>query len=299
MLAAKGVTLNDVASSLSNSNPNLPTGQINGPNRYSIIKVNGQLDKAYLYNPIIVKYADGAPVRLQDIGFAVDGLQTDTISSLFTNEGKTQSVVTLAIQRQPGANIIKVADAIAAALPEIIPDIPGSVQLIEVYDRAVTVREGVTEVKITLILAFILVMLVIFIYLGKIRDTVIPSLAMPMSIVVTFIAMYFFNYTIDNLSLLAFTLAVGFIVDDAIVVLENIVRYVEEGMTPLQAALKRVKTNWFHHFVYDLIVGCRFHSFAFYAWTYWKNLQRVFCDLSRCDIGFWYHFFDVDSDVMQ
>jgi HAE1 family hydrophobic/amphiphilic exporter-1 len=237
LLSAKGITLAEVANTLAESNPNVPTGQLNSPERYSIIQVNGQLDKAYLYDPIIINYVNGAPVRIQDIGHSVDGVQTDTINGLFTNNNHTQAVVTLAIQRQPGANIIKVSDAIAEELPKIIPGIPASVQLIKVYDRAETVRESIAEVKLTLLIAFLLVMTVIFIYLGKIRDTIIPSVAMPMSIVITFIAMFFLNYTIDNLSLLAFTVAVGFIVDDAIVVLENIVRHVENGEKPIDAAL--------------------------------------------------------------
>lgn len=237
-ISALGITLQDVSDAIAKANVNLPTGQLDGPVRSSTILAKGQLENAAVYDPIIVSFLNGSPVRIQDIGKAIDSTTNDKLRLKYVDKDVSQATVVLAVQRQPGANTIKVADAVAAALPALTRDIPASVQLIKVFDRADSIRESVAEVKFTLTVAFVLVVFVIFIYLGRFIDTIIPSLAMPMSIVATFIVMYFLNYTIDNLSLLALTLAVGFIVDDAIVVLENIARHVEEGESPWRAALE-------------------------------------------------------------
>jgi HAE1 family hydrophobic/amphiphilic exporter-1 len=241
LIASKSITMQDISDAVTNANPNLPTGLLDGDVRSTIVQTNGQLDKAYKYDPVIVSYINNAPVRVRDIGRSVDGLQNDKISLKYVDKEKIQSTVVLAIQRQPGANTIKVADEVAEFLPKVTKDLPASIDLIKVFDRSESIRESIHEVKLTLLLAFILVIVVIFIYLGKITDTIIPSVAMPISIIATFIVMYFCNYTIDNLSLLAFTLAIGFIIDDAIVVLENIVRHVEMGETPWEASLKGSK----------------------------------------------------------
>lgn len=237
LLATYDLSLGDVASSLVNANQNLPTGQFDGKAMAETIYANGQLLTAAAYDPVIVAYRDGAPVRIRDIGQAVDSLQNDRISLRYVDKNTNQPTVVLAVQRQPDANTVKVADAIAKVLPDLLSQLPGSVDMHIVFDRSQSIKESILEVEFTLIVAFLLVVAVIYIYLGTIRDTVIPSLVLPMSIVATFAVMYPLGYTIDNLSLLALTLAVGFIVDDAIVVLENIVRHVEGGESPWIASL--------------------------------------------------------------
>lgn len=238
ILANLGITLKDISNTIVNANPYLPTGQINGPIQSSTIISNRNLNSAERYNPLIVSYREGSPVRIQDLGTAIDSLQNDKYDLRYLDANKSWPTVVLAIQRQPGANTVKVADAINTFLPEFILQLPASVDLRVVFDKSISIRESVEEVEFTLILAFILVVLVIFFYLGNVRDTLIPSLILPMSIIGTFIFMYIFGYTVDNLSLLALILAIGFIIDDAIVVLENIVRLVEEGESPWVAALK-------------------------------------------------------------
>lgn len=237
LLATYNLSLGDIASSLDNANQNLPTGQFDGKAMSETIYANGQLLTAAAYDPIIVAYREGAPVRVRDIGQAVDSLQNDKISLRYVDKDTNQPTVVLAVQRQPDANTVKVADSIAEILPNLLSQLPGSVDMHIVFDRSQSIKESISEVEFTLIIAFLLVVAVIYVYLGTVRDTVIPSLVLPMSIIATFAVMYPLGYTIDNLSLLALTLAIGFIVDDAIVVLENIVRHVEGGESPWDAAL--------------------------------------------------------------
>ena len=237
-LATVGVTLNDVSNAIANANQTLPGGQVDGNTQAWIIQPKGQLDHADQYESLIVAYRNNSPIRIKDLGKAVDSLQNDRISFRYVDKERNQPTVVLAVLRQPGANTVKVATAIKEFLPSLIEQLPASVDLEVVFDRSESIVESIRDVKWTLFIAFVLVILVIFIYLGKIRDTVIPSLVLPMSIVGTFAFMYALNYTIDNLSLLALTLAIGFIIDDAIVVLENIVRRVEEGDTPWHASME-------------------------------------------------------------
>jgi len=236
-LSSLGITLKDVSEALSQGNQNLPTGQLDGGNISSVINTDGQLKTAKEYDPLVVSFRNQSPVRIQDLGVAVDSLQNDRLRLRYVDKEKDQPCVVLAVLRQPGANTVKVSDAIGAFLPQLISELPGSVQLIIVFDRSQSVKDSIADVKLTLFLAFVLVVLVIFLYLGKLQDTLIPSLILPMSIVGTFPFMWLLGYTIDSLSLLAFTLAIGFIIDDAIVVLENIVRRIEGGETPWTAAL--------------------------------------------------------------
>lgn len=241
ILANLGITLEDVSNTIINGNPYLPTGQLIGAVQSSSIVAQGQLETANKYDPLIVAYRNQAPVRIKDLGRAIDSLQNNKFEMRYIDKDRTLPTVVLAVQRQPGSNTIQVADGIHQALPKLMAQLPSSIQMRIVFDRSESIRESIKEVEYTLIIALGFVIFVIFFFLGKWTDTIIPSLILPMSILGTFIFMYFLNYSIDNLSLLALILAVGFIVDDAIVVLENIVRRVEEGENPWYAALEGSK----------------------------------------------------------
>lgn len=241
LLAHLDITLEEIADVLDRNNPHLPSGQMDGPVRSSIIQTKGQLEAADKFENVIVSYRDGSPIRMNDLGQVVDSIQSERVSFRFMDQKRNQPTVVLAVQRQPNANTIRVSDKINSFLPQLQSQLPHALEMIILFDRADSIRDSIFDVKFTLVLAFFLVILVIFFYLGKVRDTIIPSIALPMSIIGTFIAMAYFGYSIDNLSLLAFTLAIGFIVDDAIVVLENIVRRVERGESPWTAALEGSK----------------------------------------------------------
>lgn len=236
-VASLGLTLPDIAGAMDSSNQYQPLGQFDGNQTAYPIYDNGGLLKAKNYTPLAIAYRNGAPVRIEDLGIAIDSLQQDRSIRRYVTKTIKQPSVTLAIQRQPGANAVKVADAIKELLPSLEKQLPGAVQLIVLFDRSESIRESIKDVEFTLILAFIFVVLVIYVYLGKVWDTIIPSIVMPLSIIVTFAVIYYLGFTLDNLSLLALTLAIGFIIDDAIVVLENIARNAEEGNPPLEAAL--------------------------------------------------------------
>lgn len=236
-IASLGITLQDIGNTLAQGNQYLPLGQFDGDHIAYTIYDNGGLFKAEEYGNLIVAYKNGAPVRIRDLGIVVDSLQADRSARRYVDKSIDQPSVTIAVQKQPGANAVKVSDAIHELLPKLQKQLPGALQLFTIFDRSDSIRESVWDVELTLLVALILVVLVIFIYLGNIRDTIIPSLVMPMSVIATFGIIYPLGYTMDNLSLLALTLAVGFIVDDAIVVLENIVRKMEEGESSVQAAL--------------------------------------------------------------
>ena len=236
-LAAYGIGINDVEDALSANNVNQPLGTLFGRHQAFTVEDNGQLQDAAAYRSLIVAYRNGNPVRLQELGRVIDSVQNDKVASWFNN---TRAIV-LAIQRQPGANTVEVVNGIKKLLPTFQAQIPAAVDLQVLYDRSQSIRESVADVQHTLFIAVVLVVLVIFLFLRNLSATVIPSLALPMSIVGTFAAMALLGYSLDNLSLMALTLAVGFVVDDAIVMLENIVRHIEKGDTPMEAALKGSK----------------------------------------------------------
>ncbi|MCE5318382.1 MAG: efflux RND transporter permease subunit [Parachlamydia sp.] len=245
-LANLGLTLDELSVALDRGNQYQPLGQFDGTYTATTIYDNGGLYDASQYRPLIVAYKNGSPIRVGDLGKVVDSTQNDRSQRRYVEKGIDQQEidqpsVTLAIQRQPGANTVKVANAIRELLPVLESQLPGSLQMKVVFDRSVSIQQSFKDVQFTLILAFILVVLVIFVYLGNVRDTVIPSLVMPMSIFATLAAIYPIGYTLDNLSLLALTLAIGFIIDDAIVVLENIVRRVQGGEPPETAAMEGSK----------------------------------------------------------
>ncbi|MBI5407302.1 MAG: efflux RND transporter permease subunit [Nitrospirae bacterium] len=232
-LASRGIGIDEVASAIQQANVNLPTGTLDGTHRMFTIQTEGQLTGASAYSPIIVTYRNGMPVRLNEVGRVIDGVENNKIASWYRD---TRAIV-LAIQRQPGTNTIEVVDAIKALLPTFTAQMPASINLNILYDRSASIRDSVRDVKFTLILTIALVIMVIFLFLRNTSSTIIPSLALPMSIVGTFAVMYLLGFSLDNLSLMALTLSVGFVVDDAIVMLENIVRHTEKGEGILDAAL--------------------------------------------------------------
>ncbi|MGV8042370.1 MAG: efflux RND transporter permease subunit [Thermoanaerobaculaceae bacterium] len=232
-LAAAGIAVDDVARAVRANNSNLPTGVLWGPEKAYTVETNGQLDTAAAYRPIIVAYRQGKPVRLEELGRVWDSVENDKTAAWFVD----QRAIVLAIQRQPGTNTVEVARRVKELLPSFRQQLPASVDLRILFDRSDSIHESVNDVKITLGVTLILVVLVIFLFLRNLGATVIPSLAMPMSIVGTFAAMYLLDFSVDNLSLMALTLSVGFVVDDAIVMLENIVRHMEMGKRRWQAAL--------------------------------------------------------------
>jgi hydrophobic/amphiphilic exporter-1 (mainly G- bacteria), HAE1 family len=232
-LAARGVGINEVQQAIANSNVNIPTGTLYGKDRAFAVQASGQLYDAAAYRPIIVTYRNGSPVRLGELGRVVDGVQTDKVAAWFNDKRG----VILGVQRQPGVNTVEVVDAIKKLLPAFRAEIPAGLNVEVFYDRTNSIRESVHDVQFTLLLALALVVMVIFLFLRNLSATVIPSIALPISLIGTFAVMYLFGYSVDNLSLMALTLSVGFVVDDAIVMLENVTRHMEMGKNPLQATL--------------------------------------------------------------
>ncbi|HVU26178.1 MAG TPA: efflux RND transporter permease subunit [Verrucomicrobiae bacterium] len=236
-LAAYGLGIDQVAQAVQQGNVNQPLGVLYGKHQAFTVQANGQLEDATAFRPMIVAYRNGSPVRLQQLGNVMDSVQNDKVASWYNN---TRAIV-LAVQRQPGANTIAVADSVKKLLPQFRERIPASVKMEVLFDRSQGIRESVSDVESTLFLAICLVVLIIFIFLRNLSATVIPSMALPMSLIGTFAVMALLNYSLDNLSLMALTLCVGFVVDDAIVMLENIVRHMEMGEPPMQAALNGSK----------------------------------------------------------
>jgi len=243
ILAARGVGIDEVSTALKDANVNLPTGTLQGRRQAFNIQATGQLTDARAYRPLIVAYRNGSPVRLAELGNVLDGVENDKIAASFTERkpdgspGDLARSIVLGVYRQPGSNTVDVARAIRDLLPTFQIQLPPSVQLAVQFDRSLPIQDSIHDVQVTLLAAFGLVVLVIFVFLRNVRATIIPSLALPVSVVATFGVMHLFGYTLDNLSLLALTLAVGFVVDDAIVMLENIVRHLDMGKPPVQAAL--------------------------------------------------------------
>jgi HAE1 family hydrophobic/amphiphilic exporter-1 len=233
-LAARGIGINQVATAIQAANVNQATGQLNGPNQATLIHTNGQLEDATAYNKQIIAYQNGAPVRIQDVGHTIDSVENNLVASWYNG----QRAIVLAIQRQPGSNTIQIVDEISSVIPRFMSGLPKSVSLNVIYDRSKSIRSSVSDVQTTLLLAAALVVMVIFLFLRTFSATLIPSVALPLAVIGTFAGMAFLGYSLDNLSLMALTLSVGFVVDDAIVMLENIVRHVEDGEKPFDAALK-------------------------------------------------------------
>ena len=271
-LVGTGVGIDQVQSAIAAANVNQATGSLYGSRQQLPIRSDGQLMRAEAYNDVVVAYRNGAPVRIRDLGRAFDSVQNDLAASWYNGE----RAIVLAIQRQPGANTVETVDRIKALLPGFTAGLPPSVKLNTLYDRSLSIRASVEDVQFTLVLAGVLVVLVIYLFLGNLSATIIPAVALPISVIGTFGVMYGLGYSLDNLSLLALTLAVGFVVDDAIVMLENIVRHMEAGLSPYEASLRGASEIGFTIFSMTLsliavfipvmfmggIVGRLFHEFA-------------------------------------
>lgn len=240
-IAAREIGIDQVAQTIIQGNPQKPVGTLYGPTEEYTINVDGQIPKAAGYNNLVVRNNDGAMVKVSDLGLAHDSLQNDKYSLNYYTQDKEVPCVVIAVKKQAGANTLSVIKGIKTLLPSLQKELPASITMDVLFDQSLWIYESMDDVKLTLIVAFLLVVLVVFFYLGKLINTIIPVLALPMSIIGTFCVMYLLGYSIDILSLLAITLSVGFLIDDAVVVLENITRYREMGEDRVTAALKGSK----------------------------------------------------------
>src|SRR5215212_2908417 len=232
--AARNISLEDIRNVVSKANSNTPVGTLNGPDQSITLTASGAIQKAAEYRQVVVAYRNGAPVKLEEVARVIDSVENDRTASWFNKD----RAVILAIQRQPDANTVEVVDAVRSRLPQFRAQVPPSISMEVLNDRSISVRESVADVQETLLIAVGLVVLVIFLFLRTVSATIIPALAVPVSLIGTCAAMYAFGFSINNMTMLALTLSVGFVVDDAIVMLENIVRHIEGGMRPFEAALK-------------------------------------------------------------
>jgi hydrophobic/amphiphilic exporter-1 (mainly G- bacteria), HAE1 family len=239
-LAIREIGIDDVQNALTNGNVNMPTGTLWGSQRAPTLQTQGQLYNAADYSKLIVAYRKGSPVRLSDLGRVIDSIQNDKNVNFYYDADSPQGTIAIpmVVFKQPGTNAVQVVDRLKAMLPRLQAGLPPSVNMRVLFDRSITIRNSVNDVKFTLELALFLVIMVIFLFLRNISATTIPSLALPFSLVGTFAVMYLGGYSLDNLSLMALTLSVGFVVDDAIVMLENIVRHLEQGEGVMEAAIK-------------------------------------------------------------
>ena len=233
-LAARGIGLEDVRNVISGANVDQPKGTLNSPRQTYTLNTNDQLLTPDAYDSLILAYRNGSPVRVRDVGKAIDGPENNLIAGWYNH----QRAIILAIQRQPGANVVDTVQRVKAMLPVLQASIPSAIKVNVISDRTETIRASVDDVQFTLLLTVALVVMVIFLFLRNFWATIIPAVTVPLSLVGTFAVLYALGYTLDNLSLMALSIAVGFVVDDAVVVIENIVRHLEEGASPLQAALK-------------------------------------------------------------
>ncbi len=233
-LAAYGLNIDDLRTSIANANVNSPKGSFDGPMRAYTVQANDQIKDPAVYNDLVVAYRKGAPVRLSQVAEVVGGAENEKLAAW----KDTTPAIILNVQRQPGANVIAVVDEIKALLPELTATLPAAMNVEVLTDRTTTIRASVQDVEFELVFAVVLVVLVIFVFLRNVPATIIPSLSVPLSIVGTFAVMYLAGFSLNNLSLMALTIATGFVVDDAIVMIENISRYIEQGMKPFEAALK-------------------------------------------------------------
>ena len=232
--AARNISLEDVRSVVASTNSNAPVGTLQGKQQTLTLLATAAMNHASDYRDVVVAYRNGAPVKLNQIANVIDSVENDKIATWFNDE----RAIVLAIQRQPDANTVAVVDEVRNALPGLRAQVPPAIQMHPLFDRSISIRDAVVDVQWTLSIAISLVIMVIFLFLRKVSATIIPALAVPVSLIGTCAAMYAFGFSINNMTLLALTLSVGFVVDDAIVMLENIVRHIEGGMRPFEAALK-------------------------------------------------------------
>src|SRR6266480_891394 len=233
-LADLGVGVDEVSAAITSANPNTATGSLYGKYTNLTLQTNEDLSSANGFRKLIVAYRNGSPIRLEQVANVIDSVENNKVASWFNGRRS----VTMTIQRQPGSNTVAVVDAVRALMPQFREQLPASVNLDVLNDRSISIRNSVNDVQFSLLLAMALVVMVIFLFLRNVRATIIPTLALPTSIVGTFAVMYLLHFSLDNLSLMALTLSVGFVVDDAVVMLENIVRRIELGEDPMEAALK-------------------------------------------------------------
>src|ERR1041385_6426182 len=232
--AARNISLDDIRTVVAKVNSSAPVGTLTGPQQSVTLQATSAIEHAADYRDVVVAYRNGAPVKLNQIARIIDSVENDKIATWF-NDARA---IVLAVQRQPDANTVEVVDMVRDKLPQMRAQVPPAIQMQPLFDRSIAIRAAVVDVQETLAIAITLVIMVIFLFLRKLSATIIPSLAVPVSLVGTCAAMYAFGYSINNMTLLALTLSVGFVVDDAIVMLENIVRHIEGGMRPFEAALK-------------------------------------------------------------
>ena len=232
--AARGLSMEDIRNAVARANSTTPVGTLNGPSQNVTLQASGQLDKADMYREVVVAWRNGAPVKLDEVAKIYDSVENDKTATWFQGN----RAIVLAIQKQPDANTVAVVDAVRARLPALQAQLPPSIEVNVTMDRSISIRQSVYDVQETLLIAVVLVMLVIFLFLRSGRATFIPALAVPISLLGTCATMYLLGFSINNMTLLALTLSVGFVVDDAIVMLENIMRHIENGMRPYEAALK-------------------------------------------------------------
>jgi multidrug efflux pump subunit AcrB len=233
-LDGRGLTMEDVRSALASASTDAAKGSLNGPDQSFTIAANDQLHKAQEYDDVIIAYRNGAPIHVRDVGHAIQGPQDVTVGALV----KERPAILLLVFKQPGANVIQTVERVKAALPRIYALIPTAMRLDTIIDRTQTIRASVRDVQFTLLLTVVLVVLVVFLFLRSVRTTLVPSTTVPLSILGAFAVMYLLGYSLDNLSLMGLSIAIGFVVDDAIVVVENIYRHIEEGLSPAEAARK-------------------------------------------------------------
>src|SRR5205807_2053307 len=238
-LASRGISLETVRTVLGEANVDLPKGTLNSQQQTYTLNTNDQLLTPEAYNNLIIAYQNGSPVRVRDIGQAVSAPESDLLAGWMNQ----QRAIILAVQRQPGANVIATVDQVKAMLPQLEASIPPTIKVSILSDRTQTIRASVSDVQFTLLLSVGLVVMVIFLFLRNIRATLIPAVTVPLSLIGTFAVLYGLGYSLDNLSLMALTIAVGFVVDDAVVMIENVVRHIEEGLSPYEAAMKGFGRN--------------------------------------------------------
>ena len=274
---ARGISIDDLAGAIRNSTSYAGAGQFDGNSGTALLRPHGQLEQASDYSDVIVSNRNGAPVYLRDVAQVKDSVEDERINMRFWVRGYPvpSATVVIAVFRQAGANAVEVAQNVRNTLPMISNEIPGSVRIIPIYDRSRTIVNSVNDVRETLVIAFVLVVIVIFIFLGRVRDTLIPAVALPLSLLLTFVVMRFLGYSLDNLSLMALTLAIGFLVDDAIVFLENTVRRTERGETVMEATLNSAKEISFTILAMTISFAAVFFSARFYARACRPNLPRI------------------------
>ncbi|MBP8980513.1 MAG: efflux RND transporter permease subunit [Syntrophobacterales bacterium] len=237
-LTAKGIGINEVAAALANANVSVPGGSLDGPYQSYSLDPQGQLKRAEAYNPLIIAYQQGYPVRIQDVGRGVDSVDNKKVTVWYANDEMSQRTVVFAVRKQPGANAVEVAEKVKTIMPQLQEEIPKGVEVRLLFDQTDFIKDSIKDVQFTLLLTICLVVIVIFLFLRSFRPTIIPSVAVPLSLVATFAVMYLCGYSLNNLSLMALVLSVGFVVDDAIVMLENIIRRMEQGEDAMTASFQ-------------------------------------------------------------